>query len=79
MDGRRQCMGFYTTRFVEASNREDAELKAVDLLRSEGRLKPLNDRDDPPTVSAGEIEEVRPSDVPAIVPGFAFFPFPDDE
>ena len=77
VDGRGQRMGFFTTRFVEAATRQDAELAAVDLLRSEGRLKPLNDSDDLPRVFAGEIEEVDADAVPATVPGFAFFP--DDE
>jgi len=73
MEGRPKRMGFFTTRFVEAKNPDEAELAAVDLLRSEGKLKPLNDPSDSPRVFASEIEEIEESDIPP-VGGFAFFP-----
>lgn len=74
VDGKRQRMGFYTTRFVEAANLDDAELAAVDELRAEGKLKPLNDRGDPARVLVDRIDEVSIADVPAVRPGLAFFP-----
>lgn len=67
-------MGFYTTRSVEAGDPEAAELAAVDLLRGEGQLKPLNERGDPPRVFVDEIEEVDPPHMPSVVEGFTFFP-----
>jgi hypothetical protein len=73
MEGRPQRVGFFTTRFVEASHAQEAELAAVDLLRRDEKLKPLNDRSDPPGIFADEIEEVDQADVPRVVPGFAFF------
>ena len=74
MEGRPRRMGFLTTRFVEAKTPDEAELAAVDLLRSEGRLKPLNDPSDSPRVFATEIEEVEKVDIPPVVRGFTFFP-----
>src|SRR5262245_60439348 len=74
-----KCVGFSTTRFVEAEDRLDAESIALKLLSSEGKLRPLNDPDDHPLVSADEIEEIDEKDVPTVVPGFAFFPWPEDE
>jgi len=67
-------MGFFTTRFVEAASPEEAELAAVDLLRAERKLKPLNERSDPPRVFVEGIEEVLAADIPAVLPGFTFFP-----
>lgn len=38
-EGKKIYMGFYTTRFVEASNSEEAELKAVNNIRNNEKLK----------------------------------------
>lgn len=73
VEDKQERMGFYTTRFVEAGSPEAAELAAVDLLRVEGELKPLNDRRDPPRILVDEIEEVDPANVPQVVQGFTFF------
>ncbi len=58
--GQKGVYGFYTTRWVEALNKEEAELRAVDLLREdrslalpEGAAKPADAR-----VYVEEIEEV---------------------
>jgi hypothetical protein len=67
-------MGFYTTRFVEAANPAAAEYAAVDVLRVEGKLTPLNDGSDPPKVFVGEVEEIDREEVPSIAKGFTFFP-----
>jgi hypothetical protein len=72
-EDRRERMGFFTTRFVEARNPEKAEHAALDLLRGEGKLHPLNDRRDPPRIFIDEIEEVDPADVPPVVHSFTFF------
>jgi hypothetical protein len=67
-------MGFFTNRFVETSSADYVGRAAVDSLRAEGRLNPLNDPGDPPQVFFEEIEEVSPVDVPAVVQGLTFFP-----
>jgi hypothetical protein len=67
-------MGFVTNRFVETSTADLAGPAAVDALRAEGRLKPLNDPPDPPQVFFDEIEPVNPVDIPTVVQGLAFFP-----
>jgi hypothetical protein len=38
-EGKRGMWGFYTTRYVEATDAEDAELKALELLRNEPALQ----------------------------------------
>ena len=73
-DQRRQRVGFYTTRFVEAADRRAAEAAAVGKLRTEGKLAPLNNPADPPRVVAEKIEEMAEGDIPAINPGITFYP-----
>lgn len=60
-DGRVQKMGFYTNRFVEADNPEDAEQVAIEMMRREDKLKQivLNDQNDPPKLFVEEIAEVE--------------------
>ena len=50
LDGERRRFGFYTTRFVEAASPEEAEERAVQLLREDAELTAaiLNDASDPP-------------------------------
>ena len=57
-------LGFYTTRFVDAVNAEDAESAAVDSICEDAALKGnvLNDRNDPPMIYADEVEELDRSD-----------------
>lgn len=38
MDGSEKIVGFVTTRWVKAANAEDAELKAVDLVKNDSSL-----------------------------------------
>jgi hypothetical protein len=67
-------MGFYATRFVEAKNREAAELLAVDLVRRDKELRGiLNDRNDPPMIFADEIDAVAAPEVESTA-GYTFFP-----
>jgi hypothetical protein len=63
MDGETKRCGFYTTRYVEAGNRDQAEQRAVDVFRDEGRLRGLvlNDPSDPPMLFADEIGEIDSS------------------
>lgn len=69
-------MGFYATRLVEAGDQEEAELRAVESLRQDEKLRAcvLNDPGDPPKLLAEEIEEIEsfgePGDQPS---GFTFY------
>ena len=71
-EGRPTRMGFYTTRFVEAGGREEAEQVAVAALRREEQLRScvLNPEDDPPMMYVEEIEEVESLQESR---GFAFY------
>lgn len=69
-------LGFYTTRFVEAGTPEEAEKRAVQLVRDDGKLKAavLNDKADPPMIYLEEIDELVSFD--GIEPpggGYTFF------
>lgn len=60
LEGTVQRVGFYTTRFVEASDPEQAELLAVALVKNDKELRAAvrNERDDPPTIHLEEVVEV---------------------
>ena len=53
-------LGFYTTRFVEAPDKDGAEKCAVESIRKDDRLQEcvLNDQSDPPMLFAEEIDEI---------------------
>ena len=74
--GAQEPVGFFVTRFVEADSAEQAEQKALLLLRSEPKLAPPEGST--PTglarVFFDEISEVRPEAVPDPQPGIAFYP-----
>lgn len=38
LDEKEELMGFFTTKWVEAANEEEAELKAVDLIKNDKEL-----------------------------------------
>ena len=40
-DGKEELLGFITTRWVKASNEEQAELKAVELIKNDAHLHNL--------------------------------------
>ena len=40
--GNSENLGFYTTKIVTASSFDEAELKAIDLVRQDKRLTPYN-------------------------------------
>lgn len=75
-EGQVRALGFYTTRFVEAADPEAAEFAAVDLIRTDQKIRNSvrNHRSDPPKMFVDEIEEIEPINVPANNPGYAFFP-----
>ena len=72
-------VGFYVTRFVEATGATEAEVIALRVLRAEPSLAP------PPGFTPSgqarvffeEIEEVTADRVPATPPGFAWHPTDD--
>jgi len=76
IDGKPTRMGFFTTRFVQANNRDGAELLAVDLIRHDKRLNDAvsNERADPPMLFADEIAVVDEGQVPVSSSGYSFFP-----
>lgn len=59
LDGEPTSCGFFTTRFVEAVDPDEAELKAVDLIRRELAAQVLNDRTDSPMMYLEEIRELQ--------------------
>jgi hypothetical protein len=75
-DGAIKRFGFYTTRFVETEDTDDAARRAVEAFRREDRLRGrvLNDRSDPPMLFAEEIVEIVSFDgVENRTPGLAFY------
>lgn len=56
--------GFYTTRYTEADNPEEAEHKVMNMLRSEEKIKDIvkNDKNDPPIMYADEISGIEAFD-----------------
>ncbi len=76
VDGKSTRMGFFTTRFVQANNRDGAELLAVDLIRNDRWLRGAvsNPQTDPPRIFADEIEVFDGADVPDVGSGFSFYP-----
>lgn len=73
----REC-GFYTTKFVEAANRESAENEARNLVQRELSGIVLNEYRNPPSISIEEVVELHSfKDHP--VPGTGFTWYLDDE
>lgn len=72
-------VGFYVTRFVEAADPEAAEQAVVDSLRAEPQLAPPAGYtpDGQVRVDFEEIEELAAEEVPAVQPGFAWYPMED--
>jgi hypothetical protein len=60
-DGADQKLGFYTTAFFEADDAEQAEEKAIGLLRNdqEFRKSVLNEQSDSPMMFVDEIKELQ--------------------
>lgn len=72
-------MGFFTTRWVEAKNAQDAETFAVEHVKAElAKLNVLcNLPNDPPVISIEQIREVS-SFGDSIVPGKGFTFYEDE-
>ncbi len=75
MDGEVRRVGFFTTRFVEASSAEAAEMKAVEMVRHDETLRAgvRNGRGDTPLIHLDEVAEVDhfPADYPNT--GYSFY------
>lgn len=75
IDGDPALVGFYVTRVVQASSPEEAESKALALLRTEGKLSPpAFEPSERARVFFEKIEEIAASAVANIPTGFVFFP-----
>ncbi len=74
LDADPKRLGFYTTRYVEANNAQEAELAAVQLIRDDPELQGvLNERSDPPMIYAEEIIEVTVLDSKYVNAGYTFY------
>ena len=62
VDGIRQRYGFFTNVFVEAFTPDDAESRAIDILRQDAHLGALNASGDPVRLSADEVHEIESFD-----------------
>ncbi len=60
IDGKVQKLGFFTTRWVEAINPKEAELKAVELIKTDESLvkSVRNSKDSPPMIYLSELSEI---------------------
>ena len=81
-NGKPEKHGFFTTRFVEANNPEEAENISIGLIRSDTDFKTavLNKQDDPPMIYLKEI--VKLIDFGDIEPpgsGYTFYPESSEE
>jgi len=75
-EGRKQKMGFYAARFVEAQDEEEAVCAAVEVLRCDPKLldSVFNQESDSPLMYAEEIEELEVFDGhPVPGNGFTFY------
>lgn len=73
-EGEKARMSFFATRFVEGGTVQDAELAAVDLIRSQLAEDVLNDPNDSPIISMEGYNSVAALDgVNAPGDCFAFF------
>jgi hypothetical protein len=64
VDGVRKQLGFHTNVYVECTTSTEAETRAVDVLRTDARLKALaaNEDANPPVFSVTSIEEIKSFD-----------------
>ena len=60
-EGKLQKHGFYTTRYIEAKNPEEAELKAVETIKNDRELIDAvkNERSNPPMIYLEELYELE--------------------
>jgi hypothetical protein len=73
LDGEAKRLGFYTTRFVEASAASEAEKKAIAQIREDRRLGAQLEENDLASIHVEESCEVDSDSVPEAAQGFSFF------
>lgn len=76
MEGRRSKFGFFTSRFVEASDPISAENAAVQMIRETQRLRDMihNDANDRPVMVVTEMIELESfGDIENREPGFVWY------
>ncbi|NEQ48116.1 MAG: hypothetical protein F6K00_33110 [Leptolyngbya sp. SIOISBB] len=75
MEDKPSKMGFYTNRYVEATNETEAENKAVQMIRDDSTFdKILNERSDPPMIYCDGISELEGNvDLPPVNQGYVFY------
>ena len=73
--GKSQLIGFYTTRFVEATTTEEAEVLALNHLKDEPKLRLPGDipKQTSARVTFEEIVEIETPESPVVQTGFCFF------
>ena len=69
--------GFFTARFVEAWDEDEAENKVVEMLRVELKRLVQNEKSDSPMMFVEEVEELESFDE-FKVPGTGFAWYPDE-
>lgn len=75
-------LGFLIIRYVEAENPEEAEMKAVSMVRKIERLKfgLLNTKDNPPMIYLEDLAELESFDgINNLEPGIIFYNEDKDE
>ena len=76
-DGKNTLMGFYTTRWVEASSPKEAEIVAIEMIKNDQELSEaiINEKDNPPMLYAEEILEIESFEgVNPPGTGYTFYP-----
>ena len=70
VEGERRRMGFYQTVFVDALDRDQAEIEAVRIVRSDPELREIAIREESiqPSLHLSNIWEIQASDLPASQP-----------
>jgi hypothetical protein len=71
--GDEMLFGFYTTRFIEATDAESAEANALQSLRAEIELDPPPGYKPTGQVYFEEVIEIAPDTVPARQPGMVWY------
>ena len=75
LEGDSQKFGFYTTRDVEAESFEDAESRAVEIIKEDKSLKNnvLNGKNDSPMIYIDEMRLLESGEEKLNNSGFAFY------